>query len=183
MTRAENVERVRDLAGPLGPFRSLADQQRLTDGWLDSRGLDAIDDVIELIVHPPTAAELRGTDPEEFSDVLGELLCRAAQLRPAESVPVLARQLADERVRHFAADALAATRSVEAQRALLASAMTDPDLAEDPADTVVDAVLEIGGSGIADLLDAALRRLGDSADARAVRHRIEVLLGQRGGEN
>ncbi len=176
MTRAETVDRVRDLCGPLGPCRSLADQTEQTDRWLASSGAAALEALLELIREPATADERRGVTAEEFSDVVGELLGLAAQLRPAESVPLLARQLADDRVAPFAADALAATQSVDAQRALVAHLATVPDLAENRARALVDAVVEIGGPQVAEFLNAVRKSRGNSVAADAVRHRLDVLL-------
>ena len=110
MTRETTAARVRDLAGPLGPFRSIEQQARDTDNWLDSMGSGAIDVLVDFFI-APAPNELQHVDPEEFADIVDELLCRVATIRPLDSVPLLATYLADDRTRSHVADALGAAGS------------------------------------------------------------------------
>lgn len=176
MTREEIVARVRDLAGPLGPFQSLDEQQRRTDDWLRSMGDEAIDGLLGLIEAPPSADELRGTEDDVFTDVVGELLCRVAKLRPVESVPRLAALLANDRARQFAADSLGSSGSRQAQREIAGYLEAHPDLPPDEVLTLAEAVAEVGGPEAAALLGAMRDSLGTGPGAQPVRNRIDEFL-------
>lgn len=179
MSREDTVAQVRDLAGPLGPFQSLDEQSRRTDDWLRSIGKEILAQLLDLVSTPPSAAELRGAEADVFSDVLGELLSRVAALWPAESVPQLVARLDDDRARRFAAEALGASGSRDAQRELIAYLEAHPDLPPNEALPLVEAVAEVGGSDASSLLRAARRHLEPRPGARPLVERIDELLAGR----
>jgi hypothetical protein len=179
MTRADVAGRVRDLAGPLGPFQSFEDQLRQTDDWLQSLGDGAVDELIDLITTQPSAGERGTADDDAFTAVVGELLCRLAGLRPAASVPRLVVYLDSERARSFAADALGSSRSPVAQRELAAYLLAHPYLVPDQALPLVEAVAEVGGPEAAPALRAVRDSLGSRPGTRPVLDRIDELLAER----
>jgi hypothetical protein len=179
VTREDVVARVRDLAGPLGPFQSLEEQLRRTDDWLQSMGDDAVDELLGLITTPASADELRGAEDEVFTEVLGELLCRVAKLRPTESVPRLAAHLRNDRARPFVADALGSSGSREAEREIAVYLKAHPGLTPDELLPLVEAAAELNGPDVAALLDAARDSLDHGPKAQRVRDRIDELLAGR----
>lgn len=176
MTREGIVARVRDLAGPLGPFQSFDEQLQQTDEWLQSLGEKALDQLLDLIVTPASADELRGVENEIVMAVIGELLCRVAEMRPAESVPRLVAYLSNDHVRPFVADALGSSGSPEGQREAAAYVTAHPDLPADEMIPLVEAVAEVGGPETAALLRAVRDSLGDRTRTQPVRDRINELL-------
>jgi hypothetical protein len=179
MTRADVASRVRDLAGPLGPFQSLEDQLSATDDWLLSLGDGGVDELLDLITAPPSAGERGRADDDSFTAVVAELLCRLALLRPAASVPRLVPYLDSDRTRSFAADALGSSRSPVAQRELAAHLLAHPDLAPDQVLPLVEAVAEVGGPETAPALRAVRDSLGARPGTRPVLDLIDEQLAER----
>jgi hypothetical protein len=176
MTRETTAARVRDLAGPLGPFRSIEQQARDTDNWLDSMGSGAIDVLVDFFIAPPTPNELQHVDPEEFADIVDELLCRVATIRPLDSVPLLATYLADDRTRSHVADALGAAGSEDARDALAAYLTGELSLGPEDLARLGEAIAEIGGSGTQELLEHVLARMPETSDTQPLRERIYHLI-------
>ena len=176
MTREEIVAGIRDLAGPLGPFQSLDDQLERTDGWLRLMGDDAVDQLVSLITDPPSMHELGETESEVFTDVLGEMLCRLATLRPAESVPRLSAHLASDRARPFVADALGSSKSAEAQREIAHYLKENPHLPMSDVLALVEAAAEVGGTGAIAVLSAVRDAVDPGATGQPLCDRINQLL-------
>jgi hypothetical protein len=143
MTRENTAARVRDLAGPLGAFRSFDQQSRETDAWLNSMGAGAVAELVDLFLDPPGAAELGGFERDDVSQVVDELLCRVATMRPIETVPALVAYLDDQRARPYVADALAAAGTDEAREALAGYLAAHPGLSPEETVPLREAVAEI----------------------------------------
>lgn len=94
MTRTEAFHAILELAGPLGPFQEPAERDLREEAWAASADSDAVEQILDLVVHPPLVGELHGIAPEAFeyevSRVLTMIGSRAGSSFFARVGPLLA---------------------------------------------------------------------------------------------
>jgi HEAT repeat protein len=173
-SRAEIIEVIQSLGGPIGPFQSVDDYLSSMDRWIAKRGPEVLDELIDLATHRPSPVELGPGSPEDFYNMLGEMLSIAAQQNPAAAVPSLARHLEDDRVRPLIVEALGATGDSAALARIAEFIAREDRLSEDELMQLVEAVNEIGGESASAVL--ASIRSSRARDLPKLARRIDLLL-------
>ncbi|HLY02205.1 MAG TPA: hypothetical protein VKR56_06865 [Candidatus Cybelea sp.] len=151
MTRAEAIAVLSEGLAPLGPFQEPTDPDTRQTAWAASAGEDAIDAMLDLLVHPPPPGAFPHSTKDRFeyeiSHVLSLLAPRYPEALLRRAGPLLRHPLA----RATIIEVLGALGN-SAGLDWLAPLVSVDDLSEEEAARLACAIGEIGGSTAAAML-------------------------------
>jgi hypothetical protein len=152
MTRTEALHAILDFAGPLGPFQEPDEQEQREEAWAASADADAVGQILDLIIHPPSERELRRVAPEAFEFEVSRVLTMIGARAPSSFLAVVGPLLNDMHARRTIIEVIG---SLELEEGLswLRPLVEDRGLAEEEAIRLACALGEIGGAAATALLD------------------------------
>lgn len=173
MTREEAIAELLKPHRPLGPFQEPADPDERQQAWARTAGLDALDAMIDLAMHPPGTGETGRLSSDAFEFEVARMLSLLGA-RHERAFLVRAEQLLrNPTARPTIIDALALMGTQES-RALLFPLVDAPDLIEEEAIRLADTFGEMRGQAGVRLLERLQRRI--PAEWRAALREIEIAM-------
>jgi hypothetical protein len=157
MTREEAIAELLKPHQPLGPFQDPADPDERQEAWARNAGLDVLDAMIDLAVHPPGAARTGGLSPQAFEFELARVLSLVGAQHERVFLGRAQQLLRDPTARATIIDALALMETQQS-RALLIPLVKAPDLTEEEAIRLADTFGEMGGPAAVKLLEGLRSR-------------------------
>jgi hypothetical protein len=154
MTRTETLNAILDFAGPLGPFQEPDDLDRREEAWAASADAPTLEQVLDLVVHPPSRGELGTMAPEVFEFELSRILTMIGSRSPSSFLARVSPLLADTRARPTIIEVIGSL-GVEEGLSCLGPLIEDEErgLAPEDATRLACALGEIGGARSLTLLD------------------------------
>lgn len=169
---AHLVERLTDLAGPLGPFTSPAERERDEQAFLASLTASAVDDLIAIVTDPARGLQLHEAHRESYELLLEEALVAAGRAHPRHLLDRVIPLLRDPVARPPAIDVLGMLALPEGV-APLDALLDGESLSVDELERLACSFGDIGG---ADAATALHRMLGLSAQSPRVQREIDIAL-------
>ena len=172
-SRAQLIERLTDLAGPLGPFTSPAEREHDEQAFLASLDASTVDDLIAIVTDPARGLQLHEAHRESYELLLEEALVAAGREDPRQLFDRVVPLLRDPVARPPAIDVLGMLALSEGV-APLDALLEGKSLSDDELERLACSLGDIGGAAAA----AALHRMLalPSPHAPDVAREIEIAL-------
>jgi hypothetical protein len=171
MTRTEALHAILDFAGPLGPFLEPDEQDQREEAWAASADADAVGQILDLIIHPPSASELRRVAPEAFEFEVSRVLTMIGARAPSSFLARVGPLLNDTHARPTIIEVIGSLRLEEGLFWLRPLAL-ERGLAEEDALRLACSLGEIGGAAAPALLDQL--EAATSAERTLVLEEIDI---------
>ena len=150
MTRTEALRAIADFTGPVGPFQDPDERDRREEAWAADVG--AVEQILDLVIRPPTASELGRLAAEDFEYEISRILTMIGARAPAAFIARVGPLLNDASARRTIIEVIGSL-GLEEGLPWLNSLIEDRGLSEDDAVRLACALGEIGGRAARELLD------------------------------
>lgn len=171
MTRTEALQAITEFAGPLGPFQEPDERDRREEAWAAGAEADAVEQILDLVIHPPPASELRGIAPEDFEYELSRVLTMIGSRAPSTFLARVSTLLDDTNARRTIIEVIGSL-GLEEGLSWLGPLTEDRGLAQEDAIRLACALGEIGGATASTWLDRL--QAATPVDRTRVLEEIEV---------
>jgi hypothetical protein len=152
MTRQQIISDVSYFASPLGPFNSLDVLLGRRDAWVASMDNQALDGLLDVLVHPPSEAEIGRVTLEDFEGEVSEILSLLGQRDPLHLLEKVGPFLQDWQARPTIIEVIGSLRRQEGIR-WLTPLFQVGDMTNDELIRLAGALGEIGGADARSLLE------------------------------
>ena len=173
MPRAAILNTLLELLGPLGPFGTPEEREAEENRWISALDERAVEELLELVLHPPSATELGHVSQADLEFLIAQALGQVARRDPAQWLPRFGSVLSNRAARPAMIEAIGMTGTVAAL-GWLAPLVDSADLSEDESIRLACALGEIGGDRAKGLLERQLSRT--AAQSAEIRREIEIAL-------
>ena len=82
MNRAQLIELLADLAGPLGPFLEVHEREQARSAWLAELDAKMLEMLLDILIHPPDPIEYRPATWDQFEMELADAVSAAGKQNP-----------------------------------------------------------------------------------------------------
>lgn len=82
MNRAQLIESLADLAGPLGPFLEVHEREQARSAWLAKVDANILEILIDILVHPPDPKDYKPATWDQFEMELADAISAAGKQNP-----------------------------------------------------------------------------------------------------
>jgi hypothetical protein len=166
MARREVLSTVLDFLGPLGPFESADERTSREESWARAAGPSTVNDLLDLVIHPPQPSELERAAPAEFEYALSRFLSLIGARNTADFLGRIGPLIGVPAARPTLIEVIGALGAQEGF-AWIAPLVEASELSEEEEIRLAGAIAEIGGPQARTLLEQ-LRARTPSAHRRAM---------------